>query len=74
MIPKKPAPDLIRGGNRFSEKITLKQKPTKKPRIAAGLFDSCFVSLQCARIASRSSATMFVILIIGLTAGPAVSL
>jgi hypothetical protein len=21
MIPKKPAPDLIRGGNRFSEKI-----------------------------------------------------
>jgi hypothetical protein len=26
MIPKKPAPDLIRGGNRFSEKIILKQK------------------------------------------------
>jgi hypothetical protein len=26
MIPKKPAPDLIRGGNRFSEKIVLKQK------------------------------------------------
>jgi hypothetical protein len=26
MIPKKPAPDLIRGGNRFSEKIMLKQK------------------------------------------------
>jgi len=25
MIPKKPAPDLIRGGNRFSEKIMLKQ-------------------------------------------------
>ena len=24
MIPKKPAPDLIRGGNRFSEKIMLK--------------------------------------------------
>ena len=23
MIPKKPAPDLIRGGNRFSEKIML---------------------------------------------------
>ena len=21
MIPKKPAPDLIRGGNRFSDKI-----------------------------------------------------
>jgi len=25
MIPKKPAPDLIRGGNRFSEKIMLKK-------------------------------------------------
>jgi D-alanyl-D-alanine dipeptidase len=25
VIPKKPAPDLIRGGNRFSDKITLKQ-------------------------------------------------
>jgi hypothetical protein len=26
MIPKKPAPDLIGGGNRFSEKIMLKRK------------------------------------------------
>jgi hypothetical protein len=26
MIPKKPAPDLIPGGNRFSEKIMLKQE------------------------------------------------
>src|SRR5215470_7496130 len=26
MIPKKPAPDLIRGGNRFSEKIMLSKK------------------------------------------------
>ena len=25
MIPKKPVPDLIRDGNRFSEKIMLKQ-------------------------------------------------
>jgi hypothetical protein len=25
IIPKKPAPDLIRGGNRFSEKIMLQQ-------------------------------------------------
>jgi len=24
MIPKKPAPDWIRGGNRFSDKIMLK--------------------------------------------------
>jgi hypothetical protein len=26
MIPKKPAPDVIRGGYRFSEKIMLQQK------------------------------------------------
>jgi hypothetical protein len=26
MIPKKPAPDLIRGVQRFSEKIMLKQE------------------------------------------------
>jgi hypothetical protein len=26
MIPKKAAPDLIRGGYRFSEKIMLEQK------------------------------------------------
>jgi hypothetical protein len=26
MIPKKPAPHLMRGGNRFSEKIMLKQR------------------------------------------------
>ena len=26
MIPKKPAPDVIRGGYRFSEKIMLKQE------------------------------------------------
>jgi hypothetical protein len=26
MIPKKPAPDVIRGGNRFSEKIMLQLK------------------------------------------------
>ena len=25
MIPKKPVPDLIRDGNRFSDKIMLKQ-------------------------------------------------
>jgi len=25
MIPKKPTPDLIRGGNRFSEKIMLQE-------------------------------------------------
>jgi len=26
MIPKKPVPDLIRGGHRLSEKIMLNQK------------------------------------------------
>jgi len=26
MIPKKPAPDLIRGGHRFSEKIMRREK------------------------------------------------
>jgi hypothetical protein len=26
MIPKKPAPDLIGGGNRFSEKIMLNER------------------------------------------------
>jgi uncharacterized protein YbaR (Trm112 family) len=26
MIPKKPAPDLIRGGNRFSEQIMLQER------------------------------------------------
>jgi hypothetical protein len=35
MIPKKPAPDLIRGGNRFSEKIMLKQKPGPALRYSA---------------------------------------
>ena len=29
MLPKKPAPDLIRGGNRFSDKIMLKQALTR---------------------------------------------
>ncbi len=27
MIPKKPAPDLIRGGNRFSDQIMREEKP-----------------------------------------------
>jgi hypothetical protein len=30
MIPKKPAPDLIRGGNRFSGKIMLKRKDKRR--------------------------------------------
>jgi hypothetical protein len=32
MIPKKPAPDLIRGGYRFSEKIMLNQEAKAKFR------------------------------------------
>ena len=36
MIPKKPAPDLIRGGNRFSDKIMLKRNAQSlKQRCAA---------------------------------------
>ena len=48
---------------------------TKTPRLAPRgfRFDRRYAA-QCARIASSSSATMLVILIIGLTAGPAVSL
>jgi hypothetical protein len=37
MIRKKPAPDLIRGGNRFSERIMLKRK-TKRASSAAELW------------------------------------
>jgi hypothetical protein len=33
MIPKKLAPDLIRGGRRFSEKIMLKQNTSPFPTI-----------------------------------------
>jgi hypothetical protein len=29
MIPKKPAPDLIRGGYRFSDKIMLKAETSR---------------------------------------------
>jgi hypothetical protein len=36
MIPKKPAPDLIRGGRRFSKKIMLKQKVLFVYRIFCG--------------------------------------
>jgi hypothetical protein len=32
MIPKKPAPDLIRGGNRFSDKIMLERKVSMIPK------------------------------------------
>ncbi|SDS08009.1 hypothetical protein SAMN05444158_0937 [Bradyrhizobium canariense] len=47
----------------------------KTPRLAPrGFLSLSFRAAQCARIASSSSATMLVILIIGLTAGPAVSL
>src|SRR5664279_324858 len=41
MIPKKPAPDLIRGGNRFSEKIMRKAKicEAKEEIMAAQSYD-----------------------------------
>ena len=37
MIPKKPAPDLIRGGSRLSDKIMLQQEalgPLRRDRVA----------------------------------------
>jgi hypothetical protein len=48
---------------------------TKTPRLTPrGFSFRSGGAAQCARIASSNSATMLVILIIGLTAGPAVSL
>ena len=50
---------------------------SKRARANGGpfvIFDRCAVAAQCASTASSSSATMLVILIIGFTAGPAVSL
>ena len=50
MIPKKPAPDLIRGGYRFSEKITRKQNAKAKWRsfrfriLAASVFAFALVA------------------------------
>jgi hypothetical protein len=38
MIPKKPAPDLIRGGNRFSEKIMPEQNARRLPAARAPQF------------------------------------
>ena len=46
----------------------------KTPRLAPRGFVLVGFAVQCARIASSNSATMLVILIIGFTAGPAVSL
>ena len=52
----------------------LSPSPKEKPS-ARGVFNfNRGTCVQCARIASSSSATMLVILIIGFTAGPAVSL
>jgi len=53
------------------------QSKTKNPAVASGVFLSILLKpyiLRLARIASRRMATMLMILIIGLTAGPAVSL
>src|SRR6266436_4394790 len=35
MIPKRPAPDVIRGGNRFSEKVHAQARSASRPRAAA---------------------------------------
>jgi hypothetical protein len=37
MIPKKPAPDAIRGGYRFSEKIMLQQYQRRGPNLSRQL-------------------------------------
>jgi hypothetical protein len=39
MIPKKPAPDLIRGVQRFSEKFMLKQEAKASSRKVADFSD-----------------------------------
>jgi hypothetical protein len=48
MIPKKPAPDLIRGGHRLSEKITLEQlerdDDSKRSRRAPAVRVSAFAA------------------------------
>ena len=56
--------------------LSASRKNAKGPAVSAGLlhFHRSRCALQCASTASSSSATMLVILIIGLTAGPAVSL
>jgi hypothetical protein len=53
-----------------------KQFSSKKPRVVRGasLVQTSVDTAQCASTASSNSATMLVILIIGFTAGPAVSL
>jgi hypothetical protein len=45
MIPKKPAPDLIRGGRRFSEKIMLQRSviPLKTAKVPGPLVRACFL-------------------------------
>jgi hypothetical protein len=55
--------DLTRGAL-----FPIDSAPIKERRLLRGL------AVQCAKIAKSSSATMLVILIAGLTAGPAVSL
>jgi hypothetical protein len=51
--------------------LCLKQKPRRLTTAGLFIFST---AVQCAKIASSKSATMLVILIIGFTAGPAVSL
>src|SRR5664279_1323856 len=41
MIPKKPAPDLIRGGNRFSDKIMRHYRSSTLSQVFSVAADSC---------------------------------
>ena len=51
MIPKKPAPDLIRGGYRFSEKIMRKQTGGR----AAATNRGCVLARSCGKPKTTSS-------------------
>jgi hypothetical protein len=55
MIPKKPGPDLIRGGHRFSEKIMLKQQAKAKYRFNLKSFRLAHCALKFGGIDGPSS-------------------
>jgi hypothetical protein len=61
-------------GDLKQEPPALNREQQKTRGLHRGFVVCRIVSVQCARIASSNSATMLVILIIGFTAGPAVSL
>ncbi len=62
------------GRTRWLLAMTVQNKNPAAPAAGFFIFEKRLAYPPCARIAKSSSATMLVILIIGLTAGPAVSL